>query len=109
MIARRGQFYALQHVTGPGHVLVSLKFGQRETSVPEVVRLPPISSADDALQFDLDRHLQEIESGVAAANRELGGSLRVAAVEVVPDDRPQRGQAEAAAYRIARAVLQNEV
>jgi hypothetical protein len=53
--------------------------------------------------------VSEILAGVARANDELGISLEVEAIEVVPDDYPGRGQAEHVAYRIAMAVGRGDV
>lgn len=109
MVTRRGEFLALPHISGPCAVLVSLKFGQAPESGPVVVCLEPIGPGPKEIRFDLVRHLREIGEGVAAANVEFGGDLQITAVEVVPDDYPGRGQAQTTAYRIARAVLRNEI
>lgn len=109
MITRRSEFYVLPHTTGPGSVLVSLKFGKKLGSDPEIVYLHAVGEPCRDVRFDLDRHIREIQAGVDRANKEFGGTLEVTAVEVVPDDYPQEGQAQTAAYRIASAVLKNEI
>jgi hypothetical protein len=106
---QRTVFYRYQHVTGPGCVLVSLKFGVMPASGPRIVRLLAEDKAEPKVAFDLDAHVKEILEGVAQANSELNGQLQVEVIEVVPDDYPQRGQALYTAHKIACAVLQNAI
>lgn len=109
MKVQRSTFYRYAHVTGPGYVLVSIRFGKRPADGPSVVRLLARDDNDATMKFDLDHHVAEVVSGVAQANTEFGGVLEVEAIEVVPTDKPQKGQAHCAALEIARSVLRGEV
>ena len=109
MTVHRSTFFRYAHVTGPGHVLVSIRFGKRPAGGPAVVRMLASDDNDATMQFHLDDHVAEVVSGVAQANTELGGALEVEAIEVVPTDKPQKGQAHSAALEIARSVLRGEV
>ncbi|WP_156179908.1 MULTISPECIES: hypothetical protein [Delftia] len=106
---QRSLFYRFQHVTGPKCVLVSVRFGKAPPNGPTVIRLLAMGQTEATIQFDLSNHVSEILAGVARANDELGISLEVEAIEVVPDDYPGRGQAEHVAYRIAMAVGRGDV
>ncbi|WP_156481267.1 hypothetical protein [Herbaspirillum rubrisubalbicans] len=64
---------------------------------------------DPAPKFDVENHLAEILAGVAQANHELDGQLEVQAVEIIPDDYPKKSQVQHIAYKIACAVLKNQV
>jgi hypothetical protein len=105
----RSVFYRAQHVTGPACVLVSLKFGTTPDGGPLVIRILAPKMIDPVPKFDVENHVAEVLAGVAQANSELGGSLEVEAVELVPDDYPKRFQARHVAYTIACAVLNDQV
>ncbi len=109
MNIQRAVYYRTQHVTGPGCVLVSIRFGTAPSDGPGVVRLLSKEATQAVVSFDLEAHVNEIMEGVAQANSELNGTLEVQQIEVVPDDFPRPGQARYAAYQIARAVLLNEI
>jgi hypothetical protein len=109
MIVRQATYYRAQHVTGPGCVLVSIRFGKTPESGPHVIRLLGSNETESAISFDLENHIKEILSGVDAANTECGGALQVEEIQVVPDDYPKKGQAEYAAYKIACGVLRHEI
>jgi hypothetical protein len=109
MKIHRSVFYRAQHVTGPACVLVSLAFGKMPTGGPRIVRLLSERTTDPLPKFDVKNHITEILAGVERANGELNGSLEVEAVELVPDDYPKQLQAEHVAYKIACAVLSNEI
>jgi len=42
--------------------------------------------------MDVDAYVGEVIQGVADANQELGTSVEVEEIEIVPDDFPTRGQ-----------------
>lgn len=109
MEIHRSVFYRAQHVTEPTCVLVSIRFGKTPVGGPKVVRLLPIGKDEATVSFDLNNHIAEIISGVQKANQELGGDLEVEVIEVVPDDYPRKSQVEYVAYKIASAVLRNEI
>ena len=64
-----------------------------------------LKQEDAKIQFDLERHVNEILEGVQDANVKYGGNLQVQEIEVVPNDYPKKGQARYAAYQIASHVL----
>ncbi len=97
-------YYRRLHVTGPGCVLVSLKFGIPKEGVVVVKRLDQ-TQENSHIQFDLDRHIKEIMDGVQEANIKYGGKLQVEEIEVIPNDYPTRGQAKYAAFQIAEYIL----
>lgn len=102
-------YYKVQHVTGPGCVLVSICFGVTPDGGPHIVRTLAGDRSESAISFDLENHVAEILSGVAKANSEFGGDLQVQEIQVVPDDYPKKTQAEYVAYKIACGVLTNEI
>ena len=78
-------------MTGPGCVLVSLKFGTTPDRGPWVT----IRAAREAMMdpsMDVDAYVAEVIAGVADANNELGTSIEVEEIEIVPDDFPTLGQ-----------------
>ncbi|WP_159106156.1 hypothetical protein [Herbaspirillum sp. B65] len=109
MEIERSTFYRAQHITGPAAVLVSIKFGKMPVEGPTVLRILPKQMIDPAPKFDVENHLAEILAGVAQANHELDGQLEVQAVEIIPDDYPKKFQVQHIAYKIACAVLENQV
>lgn len=109
MKIQRSVFYRAQHVTGPACVLVSLKFGKMPSDGPKIIRMLSEKSIDPVAKFDVKNHLAEILAGVERANSEHNGNLEVEAVEIVPDDYPSKLQACHVAYKIACAVLGNEI
>ena len=98
-------YYRRQHVTGPGCVLVSIKFGVTPDNGMLVVKRLGLNQDDAQIQFDLERHKSEILEGVQEANNKYGGGLQVQEIEVVPNDYPKEGQARYAAFQIAEHVL----
>ena len=100
-------YYRRQHVTGPGCVLVSIKFGDTPENGVLVVKRLGLNQDDAKIEFDLKRHINEVVEGVQEANMKYGGDLQVQEIEVVPNDYPKRGQAKYAAYQIAEHVLGN--
>lgn len=109
MIIQQATYYRALHVTGPGCVLISIRFGKTPESGPHVIRLLSRNKTASAISFDLENHIREILSGVDAANNEWGGALQVEEIQAVPDDYPKKGQAEYAAYKIACSVLNHEI
>lgn len=84
-------YYRMSHVTGPGCVLVSLKFGATPERGPWVT----IRAAREAVidpNMDVDAYVAEVIAGVADANIELGTAIEVEEIEIVPDDFPTSGQ-----------------
>jgi hypothetical protein len=107
MRVQQDVYYRAQHVTGPKAVLVSIKFGTTPAAGPLVVRRVAMDREDCAVKFDLGQYTREVLAGVARANSELGGSLEVEQIEIVPDDYPGAGQVEHVAHEIACTVLRN--
>lgn len=98
-------YYRRQHVTGPGCVLVSIKFGVTPEKGVLVVKRLGINQDDAHIKFDLERHKVEILEGVQEANMKYSGNLQVQEIEVVLNDSPKVGQARYAAFKIAEYVL----
>lgn len=109
MKIQRSVFYRAQHVTGPACVLVSLKFGKMPVDGPHILRMLSEKMTDPIPKLDVKNHVAEILAGVGRANSELKGNLEVEAVELIPDDCPSKLQAQHVAYKIACAVLNNEM
>ncbi len=97
MIISGSTYYRRQHITGPGCVLVSIKFGVTPDNGVLVVKRLGLTQDDAQIQFDLERHKVEIFEGVQEANNKYGGGLQVQEIEVVPNDYPKEGQARYAA------------
>jgi hypothetical protein len=102
-------YFRRQHVTGPGSVLVSIKFGKTPESGVLLVKRLALKQEYAVIQFDLKMHVEEILAGVQNANEKYMGNLEVEEIEVVPNDSPKRGQAMAAAYKIAEHVLTKDI
>ncbi|USH03685.1 hypothetical protein K6Q96_06745 [Grimontia kaedaensis] len=109
MSIHESTYYRRQHVTGTGCVLVSIKFGKTPEDGLLVVRRLTLKQEGSEVQFDLNRHIEEILEGVRSANQKHNGCLEVQEIEVVPNDYPQRGQALAAAFEIAEYVLTKNI
>jgi len=109
MSIHESTYYRRQHVTGPGCVLVSIKFGVTPEDGVLVVKRLGLKQEDAKIQFNLKRHINEVLEGVQEANLRFGGDLQVQEIEVVPNDYPQQGQAKYAAYQIAEHVLGNNI
>ena len=109
MSIHESTYYRNQHVTGPGCVLVSIKFGKTPESGVIVVKRLALKQEDSEIQFDLDRHIEEILAGVKSANEKYEGNLQVQEIEVVPNDYPKRGQAMSAAFKVAEHVLTKNI
>ena len=89
----------MSHVTGPGCVLVSLKFGATPERGPWVT----IRAAREAVidpNMDVDAYVAEVIAGVADANIELGAAIEVEEIEIVPDDFPTFGQVRHCAKKL---------
>ncbi len=109
MKIQRSVFYRAQHVTGPSCVLVSIKFGKMPPGGPIVLRVLSEKTIDPVPKFDVANHVAEILAGVDRANGEYDSNLEVEAVEIIPDDYPSKLQACHVAYKIACAILGNEI
>ena len=109
MSIHESTYYRRQHVTGSGCVLISIKFGQTPEGGVLVVKRLALKQKDAEIQFDLNRHIEEILEGVQSANEKHNGNLEVQEIEVVPNDYPHRGQAMSAAFKIAEHVLTKNI
>jgi hypothetical protein len=85
--------------------LVSIKFGVTPENGVLIVKRLGLNQKDAQIQFDLERHINEVIEGVQEANHKYSGNLQVQEIEVVPNDYPQQGQARYAAYQIAEYLL----
>jgi hypothetical protein len=84
-------YYRMSHVTGPGCVLVSLRFGTTPESGPLLTFRTARKARVDS-SMDLDAYVAEVLDGIADANFELGCAIEVEEIEIVPDDYPTCGQ-----------------
>ncbi|ODA34964.1 hypothetical protein A6X21_04825 [Planctopirus hydrillae] len=84
-------YYRMSHVTGPGCVLVSLRFGTTPDKGPWVtIRAARGTLIDPSM--DVDAYVAEVTAGVADANGELGSAIEVEEIQIVPNDFPRLGQ-----------------
>jgi hypothetical protein len=93
-------YYRMSHVTGPGCVLVSLKFGATPERGPWVTIRAEREAVIDT-NMDVEAYVTEVIAGVAAANIELGTAIEVEEIEIVPDDFPTSGQVRHCAKSLA--------
>lgn len=84
-------YYRMSQVTGPGCVLVSLKFGSTPERGPWVTMRAARGTMIDP-RMDVDAYVGEVIAGVADANIQLGTMIEVEEIEIVPDDFPTSGQ-----------------
>jgi hypothetical protein len=88
---RTDTYFRMSHVTGPGCVLVSLRFGRTPEKGPWVT-IRAAREAQIEPRMNVDAYVAEVLDGVADANSELGSGIEVEEIEIVPDDFPTRGQ-----------------
>jgi len=97
---RTDTYFRMSHVTGPGCVLVSLRFGRTPHKGPWVTIRAAREAPIDP-RMDVDAYVAEVMDGVADANSELGSGIEVEEIEIVPDDFPTRGQVRHCAKTLA--------
>lgn len=68
MMIHESTYYRRQHVTGSGCVLVSIKFGKMPKDGVLVVKRLSLKQEKSEIQFNLDRHIEEILAGVQMKN-----------------------------------------
>jgi hypothetical protein len=89
----------MSHVTGPGHVLVSLRFGKQPVAGPWITLRASIDAPVEPM-LDVKAYVQEVLIGVADANEAHGTHLEVEEIEIVPDDAPTKGQVRYCARKL---------
>ena len=99
-------WHRMSHITGPTAVLVAICFGEQPKAGPTVIKTLGADQTDGTVKFDLYGYIAELLAGVARANSELGTTLQVQAIQVVPDDYPGKGQVEHVAYTLTKHVVQ---
>lgn len=82
-----GNFYKVVRVTGPRHNLLGLSFGDIDINA-EVVALE-IANGEVELVEAKDV-LEQVKTGVAAANMELGVDYKIMSIQYVPSDSPSK-------------------
>ena len=97
----------MSHITGPGSVLVSLRFGQEPEDGPLVTIRTSIAKAAKPT-LDVERYVAEVLEGVSEANRVHSSHLEVEEIEVVPDDYPTEGQVRYCATKLAEHTINCE-
>lgn len=106
MDIREDTYYRMSHVTGPGCVLVSLRFGNESDKEPIVTYWTAIDVIVEP-SFSIDEYVQEVLDGVSEANHKFGGGLTVSEISIVPDDFPNSGQVKYCAFCIAEKVIKS--
>ncbi|RYD61052.1 MAG: hypothetical protein EOP84_36195 [Verrucomicrobiaceae bacterium] len=81
----------MSHITGPGCVLVSLRFGVTPPEGPLVVIRAKLEAPIKPM-MNVDTYVAEALEGVAEANALHGTSFALEEIEIVPDDFPVKGQ-----------------
>ena len=81
----------MAHVTGPGCVLVSLRFGATPPDGPRVT-FRVVRNAPGEPALNVDEYVSEAIDGVAEANRIHGTSVGLLEIEIIPSDYPTKGQ-----------------
>ena len=99
-------YYSLQHVTGPGCVLVTLRFGETPKDGPYVIKKAPLDGEGE-VKHDVERFVKEVGDGVAKANNEMNTSVEVEEIQIVTDDFPTDGQVAYASYLITKHYIKN--
>ncbi|MBM1135050.1 hypothetical protein JO972_02130 [Verrucomicrobiaceae bacterium 5K15] len=101
---RTDTYVRMSHVTGPGCVLVSLRFGRVPDGGPVITVRSSIAKAEKP-SFDLEQYVAEVLEGVLDANRLHEANLEVEEIQIVPDDYPTRGQVRHCAEKITTYVI----
>lgn len=100
-------YYRMSHVTGPGCVLVSLRFGSMPPSGPWVT-IRAAREAQIEPMMDVDAYIAEVLEGIAVANQELKTNIEVQEIEIVPDDHPTRDQVRHCATTLLKYYYTNK-
>lgn len=93
-------YYRMTHVTGPGCVLVSLRFGTPPPAGPYITFRAAREAMVDPM-MNVDAYVAEVHEGVKEANEAHQSKVRVLEVEIVPDDHPTKGQVRHCARTLA--------
>ena len=99
-------YYSAQHVTGPGCVIVTLRFGKTPKDGPIVVK-KALVDGDGEVKHDVERFVKEVEEGTDQANKEMNDSVEVEEIQIVTDDFPTDGQVAYASYSITKHYIEN--
>ena len=89
----------MTHVTGPGCVKVSVRFGTTPDSGPWIIRRSAIDS-DIEPQMNIEEYIEEVSQGVARGNKQFGTEFEVEEIEIIPDDFPTKGQVAHCAFKL---------
>jgi len=97
-------YQRMSHVTGPGCVLVSLRFGKTPEKGPWLSTRGEVGTIIEPT-FNLDSYVNEAIQGVQDANQKYGGKLEIKKIQIVPDDFPREGQVRYCAFKLAEREL----
>lgn len=97
-------YHRMAHVTGPGCVLVSLRFGVMEDDSPRVVLRGTPEEMARPLP-DVDAYVKEALEGVAMVNEVHGSAVAVEEIEILPGDYPTPGQVRHCARKLAESYI----
>ena len=100
-------YLRITHVTGPGCVLVSLRFGREPEEGPWITFRSAIEAHTEPM-MDVDEYVREVREGIAEANRTHNTNLEVEEIEIVPDDSPTKGQVRYCAMKLAEHQINSE-
>ena len=104
---RTDTYVRMSHVTGPGCVLVSLRFGREPESGPVITLRSSLAKAAQP-SLDVERYVKEVQEGVSEVNKRLGADLEVEEIQIVPDDYPTEGQVRYCATKLAEHTINSE-
>ncbi|MBK1877087.1 hypothetical protein [Pelagicoccus mobilis] len=98
-------YYSAQHVTGPGCVLVTLRFGKTPKD-GSIVFKKALVDGDGEVKHDVERFVKEVEEGIDQANKEMNDSVEVEEIQIVTDDYPMVGQVARVSYWITKHYIE---
>ncbi len=99
-IFQTASHWRMMRITGPTHVMVSIRFGKMPPEGPRLVLLPGrIPGA--APKFEVKNYVREVLEGVEEANRSEAAPVEVEEIEIVLDDCPSKGEVSRCAMALA--------
>jgi hypothetical protein len=104
---KRDTYHRMSHVTGPGCVLVSIRFGTTSESGPLITLRSAIGKNMEP-RMNVTEYVEEVLRGVASANEEHQTTLEVEEIEIIPDDFPTKGQVTHCASKLVEFAINEE-
>ena len=100
-------YHRMTHVTGPGCVQVSLRFGATPSDGPYVTYRVARNAPREPL-LNVDEYVSAAIEGVAVAKRLHGTSIGLLEIGVIPNDYPTKGQVRHCAKTLATYLIQTK-